>query len=304
MTVTVLGNLLTNCAIRRLIPYMTGNAIEARGLTIRRGRRTVIDGLDLTLRRGAIVGLLGPSGSGKTTLMRAIVGVQIVSGGTISVLGEPAGSAPLRRRVGYMTQMASIYDDLSVRANLAYFARVQGVPRSDVDGVIKRTDLGGQADQLARTLSGGQANRVSLAAAMLGSPEVLVLDEPTVGLDPVLRAELWGIFRQLADDGTTLLVSSHVMDEATRCDRLLLMREGAVIADITPDELLTTTGATSAEDAFLRLIESDIARTASTRTTNGPKKPRSAKQTKAGANRILASASPSSRGRGDSKDTR
>ncbi|MDN5549952.1 MAG: ABC transporter ATP-binding protein, partial [Brevibacterium sp.] len=186
---------------------MTSNAIEARGLTIRRGRTTVIDGLDLTLPRGAIVGLLGPSGSGKTTLMRAIVGVQIVSGGTVKVLGEPAGSAPLRHKVGYMTQLASIYDDLSVRANLAYFARVQGVAKSDVERVIERTDLRGQADQLARTLSGGQANRVSLAAAMLGSPELLVLDEPTVGLDPVLRSELWAIFRRIADDGATLLVS-------------------------------------------------------------------------------------------------
>lgn len=239
---------------------MTSNAVEARGLTIRRGRKTVIDSLDLTLPRGAIIGLLGPSGSGKTTLMRSIVGVQIVSGGTVRVLGEPAGSAPLRRRVGYMTQLASIYDDLSVHANLAYFARVQGVPKSDVERVIERTDLRGQADQLARTLSGGQANRVSLAAAMLGSPEVLVLDEPTVGLGPVLRSELWAIFRRIADDGATLLVSSHVMDEATRCDRLLLMREGAVIADTTPSELLESTRAASAEEAFLSIIEADTAK--------------------------------------------
>lgn len=239
---------------------MTSNAIEARGLTIRRGRKNVIDSLDLTLPRGAIVGLLGPSGSGKTTLMRAIVGVQIVSGGTVKVLGEPAGSAPLRHKVGYMTQLASIYDDLSVRANLTYFARVQGVPKSDVERVIERTDLRGQADQLARTLSGGQANRVSLAAAMLGPPELLVLDEPTVGLDPVLRSELWAIFRRIADDGATLLVSSHVMDEATRCDRLLLMREGAVIADTTPSELLESTRAASAEEAFLRIIEADTAK--------------------------------------------
>ncbi|SMX83997.1 ABC-2 type transport system ATP-binding protein [Brevibacterium aurantiacum] len=251
---------LTWANIGSLILHMTSNAIEARGLTIRRGRTTVIDSLDLTLPRGAIVGLLGPSGSGKTTLMRAIVGVQIVSGGTVKVLGEPAGSAPLRHKVGYMTQLASIYDDLSVRANLAYFARVQGVAKSDVERVIERTDLRGQADQLARTLSGGQANRVSLAAAMLGSPELLVLDEPTVGLDPVLRSELWAIFRRIADDGATLLVSSHVMDEATRCDRLLLMREGAVIADTTPSELLENTRAASAEEAFLRIIEADTAK--------------------------------------------
>lgn len=238
---------------------MMNNAIVTRGLRVRRGRAAVIDGLDLDVPRGAIVGLLGPSGSGKTTLMRAIVGVQIVADGTVQVLGRPAGSAPLRHRVGYMTQAASIYDDLSVRANLRYFARVQGAPKSDVDRVLERTDLTGQADQLARTLSGGQANRVSLAAAMLGSPELLVLDEPTVGLDPVLRADLWDLFRGLAEEGATLLVSSHVMDEATRCDRLLLMREGAIIADTTPHDLLASTGAASAEEAFLDIIGKDAA---------------------------------------------
>jgi ABC-2 type transport system ATP-binding protein len=237
---------------------MMNNSVEVRSLTVRRGRKTVIDALDLDVPRGAIVGLLGPSGSGKTTLMRAIVGVQIVSGGKVDVLGRPAGSAALRHRVGYMTQAASIYDDLSVRANLRYFARVQGAPKSDVDRVLERTDLTGQADQIARTLSGGQANRVSLAAAMLGSPDLLVLDEPTVGLDPLLRADLWELFRRLAEEGTTLLVSSHVMDEATRCDRLLLMREGAIIADTTPHDLLAGTGAASAEDAFLRIIDKDI----------------------------------------------
>ena len=236
---------------------MMNNVVETRGLTVRRGRRTVIDRLDLAVPRGAVVGLLGPSGSGKTTLMRAIVGVQIVADGTVTVLGRPAGSAPLRGRVGYMTQQASTYEDLSVRANLRYFARVRGAPASEVEHVLERTDLRAQADQLARTLSGGQANRVSLAAAMLGSPDLLVLDEPTVGLDPVLRADLWDIFRGLAESGTTLLVSSHVMDEATRCDRLLLMREGEVIADLTPEELLASTGARSAEEAFLSIIESE-----------------------------------------------
>lgn len=236
---------------------MMNKAVDARGLTVRRGRRTVIDSLDLDVPRGAVVGLLGPSGSGKTTLMRAVVGVQIVAGGRVQVLGRPAGSADLRHRVGYMTQSASIYEDLSVRANLRYFARVQGAPKTDVDRVLERTDLIDQADQLARTLSGGQANRVSLAAAMLGSPDLLVLDEPTVGLDPVLRADLWSLFRGLAEEGTTLLVSSHVMDEATRCDRLLLMREGAIIADTTPRDLLATTGAASAEEAFLDIIERD-----------------------------------------------
>lgn len=250
------------------------NGVETRGLTVRRGRTTVIDRLDLNVPRGAIVGLLGPSGSGKTTLMRAIVGVQIVADGRVTVLGEPAGAAVLRHRVGYMTQRASIYDDLTVRANLRYFARVQGASVADVDRVLERTDLLGQAEQLARTLSGGQTNRVSLAAAMLGSPDLLVLDEPTVGLDPVLRAELWDIFRRLSDDGTTLLVSSHVMDEATRCDRLLLMRDGAVIADTTPSEMLKSTGAGSAEDAFLAMISADSAQSGSPSRPEGvPSRP-------------------------------
>ncbi|SEB49446.1 ABC-2 type transport system ATP-binding protein [Paramicrobacterium humi] len=234
---------------------MMNSSVEIERLVVRRGRATVIDGLDLRIPRGAIVGLLGPSGSGKTTLMRSIVGVQAVRSGTVTALGEPAGAASLRPRIGYMTQQASIYDDLTVRQNLRYFARVQGAPASEVDRVIERTDLTGQRDQLCRALSGGQAGRVSLAIAMLGGPELLVLDEPTVGLDPVLRAELWTLFRSLADDGATLLVSSHVMDEAARCDRLLLMRDGAIIEDTTPSDLLASTGARDAEEAFLRVIE-------------------------------------------------
>ncbi|QPS34379.1 Uncharacterized ABC transporter ATP-binding protein YbhF [Brevibacterium casei] len=236
---------------------MVNNSIEIRDLTVRRGRTTVLDRLDLSVPGGEIVGLLGPSGSGKTTLMRAIVGVQTIRGGEVSVLGLRAGSSALRHRVGYMTQQASIYDDLTVEQNLRYFARVVGAPATDVARVIERTGLSAQARQLARTLSGGQANRVSLAAAMLGTPELLVLDEPTVGLDPVLRAELWDIFRGLVDDGATILVSSHVMDEATRCDRLLLMRDGRVIADSSPQSLLRETGSATAEDAFLRIIERD-----------------------------------------------
>lgn len=236
---------------------MVNKSIEIRDLTVRRGRTTVIDRLGLAVPGGEIVGLLGPSGSGKTTLMRAIVGVQIIRGGEVTVLGQRAGSKALRHRVGYMTQQPSIYDDLTVEQNLRYFARVVGAPASDVARVIGRTGLEAQARQLARTLSGGQANRVSLAAAMLGDPELLVLDEPTVGLDPVLRADLWEIFRGLVDDGATILVSSHVMDEATRCDRLLLMREGRIIADTTPQRLLRETGAETAEDAFLRIIERD-----------------------------------------------
>ncbi|BDV31738.1 ABC transporter ATP-binding protein [Microbacterium terricola] len=235
------------------------NAVEIAGLRVRRGSTEVFAGLDVTIPRGQITGLLGPSGCGKTTLMRSIVGVQKVAGGTVSVLGNPAGSRMLRRSVAYDTQAASVYADLTVRQNLEYFARLIGAPRSDVDRVIGQVGLADQARQTIGSLSGGQENRVSLAVAMLGSPELIVLDEPTVGLDPLLRAELWTVFRALADAGATLIVSSHVMDEALRCDRLLLMRAGRIIADTTPQGLLADTGALDPDAAFLALIARDAA---------------------------------------------
>lgn len=217
----------------------------------------MFSGLDLQIPRGQITGLLGPSGCGKTTLMRSIVGVQRIVGGSVEVLGAPAGSRRLRDRVSYDTQNASVYGDLTVRQNLAYFARLIGAPRRDIDRVIDQVGLRDHARQRVASLSGGQENRVSLAVAMLGSPGLLVLDEPTVGLDPVLRAELWHVFRELAQAGATLLVSSHVMDEALRCDRLLLMRAGRVIADTTPGRLLSDTGTADPDAAFLALIQND-----------------------------------------------
>ncbi len=244
-------------------------AISITGLKVLRGKSLVLPGLDLLVPRGEIVGLLGPSGCGKSTLMRAIVGTQIISGGDVRVLGDIAGSAALRHRVGYMTQEAGIYDDLPVTANLIYFAKIVGAPFAQVAGIIDRTDLGSVAKSMAADLSGGQRSRLSLAIALLGSPELLVLDEPTVGLDPVLRVSLWELFAELAAEGTTLLVSSHVMDEATRCDSLVLMREGEIIARETPDSLLSRTGAENAEDAFLVLI-----RTAAGSGTHTPHVPK------------------------------
>ena len=233
------------------------NAIEVDGLTVKRGGRVVIDRLDLTVRAGTVTGLLGPSGCGKTTLMRAIVGVQIVEAGEVRVLGLPAGSASLRHSIGYVTQAPSVYADLTVRDNLRYFAAVLGLGdiTEAVDRVINQVSLADHADALTAQLSGGQRARVSLATALLGSPELLVLDEPTVGLDPVLRRELWALFHRLTEAGRTLLVSSHVMDEAERCDRLLLMRDGAVLADDTPIAMRQKTGAATVEDAFLTLVE-------------------------------------------------
>jgi ABC-2 type transport system ATP-binding protein len=231
------------------------DAIVVRELTVRRGGKLVLPGISLGIERGAITGLLGPSGTGKTTLIRAIVGVQIVESGVVTVLGEPAGAAGLRSRVGYVTQAPSVYGDLTVRENLAYFARILGAAGEQVDAVIETVRLGEHAERRVASLSGGERARASLATALLGRPEVLVLDEPTVGLDPVLRAELWRTFAGLAAGGVTLLVSSHVMDEASRCQRLLLMREGDILAASAPAELLARTGTADMEGAFLALIE-------------------------------------------------
>ncbi|MGH3243138.1 MAG: ABC transporter ATP-binding protein [Spirillospora sp.] len=219
-----------------------------------RGGREVLHGVTFDVPRGSVLGLLGPSGCGKTTLMRALVGVQIVKDGTVTVLGEPAGSPGLRRRVGYSTQTPAVYADLTVAENLRYFASVLRAPRADADRVIDEVGLADHRDQSAQTLSGGQLSRLNLAVALLGTPDLLVLDEPTVGLDPVLRNELWELFRALAGRGATLVVSSHVMDEAGRTDRLLLMREGRLLADGTPDGLRDRTGTSDLEEAFLQLI--------------------------------------------------
>ena len=230
-------------------------AVRVDRLRIVRGGTVVLSELSCDIAPGTVTGLLGPSGSGKSTLIRAIVGVQRVASGSVEVLGLPAGAKELRARVGYMTQAPSVYGDLTVRENLRFFARVLGIGLDAVDRAIGEVDLQEEADRVVTRLSGGQRARVSLAAALLGRPDALVLDEPTVGLDPVLRRDLWELFHELARRGTTLLVSSHVMDEADRCDSLLLIREGRLLAQSTPDELRALTGAQELDDAFLRLIE-------------------------------------------------
>ena len=235
------------------------SSVVVRGLRVSRGGREVLHDLDFDLRPGEVTGLLGPSGGGKTTLMRALVGVQRIAGGSVEVLGEPAGSVGLRDRIGYLTQAASVYDDLTVTENLRFFARILGVGDDRVGECLRTVDLQDQHGSVVRRLSGGQRSRVSLAVALLGHPSLLVLDEPTVGLDPVLRADLWSTFHRLAEAGTTVLVSSHVMDEASRCDRLLLMRDGRLIADDPPAALLERTGADDIEHAFLALVQEQSA---------------------------------------------
>jgi ABC-2 type transport system ATP-binding protein len=231
-----------------------GPAVVVSALRVVRGGRLVLRDVDCTVAGGAVTGLLGPSGCGKTTLMRALVGVQQVAGGSIQIFGLPAGTPELRQRAGYMTQAPSVYGDLTVRENFRYFARVLDC----LDRVAEVTEvvgLGEHERSLVRDLSGGERSRVSLGVALLGAPDLLVLDEPTVGLDPLLRRELWGTFHRLADAGTTLLVSTHVMDEAERCDRLLLMREGRILADGTPSELRSRAGSGTLEEAFVALTE-------------------------------------------------
>jgi ABC-2 type transport system ATP-binding protein len=230
------------------------DAVTVTDLVVDRGHRRVLPGLSFAVPAGQVTGLLGPSGSGKTTLMRALVGVQQVRSGTVTVLGEPAGSPALRSRVGYVTQAPSVYEDLTVRENARYFAALYGKGSREADDAVADVGLADAAGQLVGDLSGGQRGRASLACALVGGPEVLVLDEPTVGLDPVLRVELWARFHALADAGTTLVVSSHVMDEAGRCDRLLLLRDGELIADSTPAQLRTDGRSEDLEEAFLNVV--------------------------------------------------
>ncbi|WP_435770387.1 ABC transporter ATP-binding protein [Nocardioides sp. SYSU DS0651] len=237
---------------------MMNYVVEVAGLRVVRGGRVVLDGLDLRIGTG-VTGLLGPSGCGKSTLLRSVVGVQRVAGGRVTVLGEPAGSPPLRDRIGYQTQSASVYDDLSVAENLRFFARVLGRPAAAVDAALDAVDLGSHRDAVAGRLSGGQRSRVGLAVALLGEPALLVLDEPTVGLDPVLRRDLWALFHRIAERGTAVLVSSHVMDEAERCDQLLLMREGRIIAQDSPEAVKRRAGAADVETAFLALVDGHAA---------------------------------------------
>ena len=234
-------------------------AIVVDGLTVIRGKNTVIPDLTVSVPRGSITGLLGPSGCGKSTLIRAIVGIQIIKSGTVTVLDGPAGTPAARERVGYVTQASSVYPDLTLMQNLRYFAALSGSDDAAVLEAIDNVGLADKVDALVADLSGGPRTRVSLAAALLADPDVYLLDEPTVGLDPVLRRDLWQLFTRLASQGKTLLVSSHVIDEAGRCDRVLLMREGRIIADATPDELRADTGEDDLERAFLVLAEGQAA---------------------------------------------
>lgn len=238
-------------------------AVSVEHLKVIRGKRVALHDFSVQIARGSITGLLGPSGCGKSTLIRSIVGTQITASGTVTVLGHPAGSTALRRRVGYVPQSPTVYDDLRIIDNVRYFATLYGYDAPAADDAIERVGLADHRTAYCANLSGGQRTRVSLACALVSQPELLVLDEPTVGLDPVLRVDLWKQFTELAAAGTTLLVSSHVMDEADHCEDLLLMREGHLIAHTTPVRLREDSSCTSLEEAFLSIIRRTTERRAS-----------------------------------------
>lgn len=233
--------------------------MEVRDLAVERGGAKVLHNLTLSIAGGKVTGLIGPSGSGKTTLIRCIVGVQRIASGSVRTLGLEPGSAAVRRRLGYVTQAVSVYRDLTVEENLRYFRALVGASAEGIERILEDVSLSGYRHQRVDRLSSGQQSRVSLATAMVGKPDLLVLDEPTVGLDPVLREDLWQLFHRLADSGTTLLVSSHVMDESDHCEHLLLLRDGRLLADESPAELRARTGATDLDQAFLRLVRDEIA---------------------------------------------
>lgn len=227
--------------------------IIAKGLTVVRGETKALHNVTFSMEPGKITGLIGPSGSGKTTLMRAIVGAQQITSGRLDIFGAPAGGKRLRSQIGYVTQSPAVYDDLTARQNLAYFGSILGVGKEAVERALELVDLSAQSKQLVGSMSGGQRARVSLAAALLGDPALLVLDEPTVGLDPVLRKHLWELFAELASQGRSLLISSHVMDEAEQCPDLLILRDGALLSYSSKRELLTRTHQKTVHDAFLAL---------------------------------------------------
>lgn len=241
----------------------TPPVIDLQNVNVTLGKDFVaLDSISVQLPAGKIIGVIGPSGAGKTTLIRSVVGRQKIASGSIKVLGLPAGNKALRHTTSYMTQTASAYGDLTVAQNLAYFAVMVGIARraiaAEVSRLVKIVDLTAQQHQRVDKLSGGQKQRVSLAIALIGKPKLMVLDEPTVGLDPVLREELWDLFHRLSNQGTTLLISSHVMDEAERCDDLLLIRNGTLLAHGSPKRLCEQTQTGSVQESFLKLVGNDI----------------------------------------------
>ena len=227
-------------------------AVEAVALRRDFGEIHAVDGIDMSLPPGRIYGLLGPNGSGKTTLIRLLTGLASATSGTVKVLGVAMPSRTNLARIGYMTQSDGIYPELSVWENLSFFAALYGeTDKARLHATLELVELDARAGTPAQNLSGGMRRRLSMACALAHHPSVIFLDEPTVGVDPAVRAQFWDHFHRLAADGATLLVSSHVMDEADRCDELLFVRDGQVLANGTPAELRSRAGTENLEAAFL-----------------------------------------------------
>ena len=233
--------------------------LETRELQKHYGKIHAVDGVDLAIKRGEIYGLIGPNGSGKTTLIRLCLGLLHPTNGAIQLLDKPIPDKSILSEVGYMTQVSALYEELTVRENVAFFSEMCGSHEPAwIDEAISLVDLSDRARSLVQTLSGGMRQRTSLACALAHRPRLLLLDEPTVGVDPQLRATFWSYFRHLADSGVTLIVSSHVMDEAERCDRLGFMRQGKVLAEGSSADLRTRTGTNTLEEAFLKFARDGI----------------------------------------------
>jgi ABC-2 type transport system ATP-binding protein len=226
-------------------------AIHARDVRKRFGKVHALDGVDLQVPAGTIYALLGPNGSGKTTLIRSLVGLVKPDAGEVEVLGARMPRREVLASIGYMTQAPALYMDLSVEENARFFARIHG--SGEVEGALRFVELWDRRGSITANLSGGMRTRLSLACTLVHRPSLLLLDEPTVGVDPQLRATLWDGLRRMAAEGTTILVSSHVMDEAERADRLGLIRDGRLLAEGTVPELLALAEVDRLEDAFLAL---------------------------------------------------
>ena len=227
-------------------------AVDIEGVKKRFGELHALDGVNLRVRPGEIYGLLGPNGAGKTTLIRSIVGLVAPDAGTVTVLGRRMPDVDVLRNIGYMTQQAALYPGLSVEENVEFFAAINGA-EGGVDEALKMVELDQRRKSVVATLSGGMRQRCSLACALVHKPKLLLLYEPTVGVDPQLRVQFWEDFRKMAADGTTIVVSSHVMDEAERCQRLGLIQFGRLLAEGTPNEVRAQAGTNNLEEAFLRL---------------------------------------------------
>ena len=228
-------------------------AVDIEGVRKNFGALRALDGIDLHIKAGEIYGFLGPNGAGKTTLIRSIVGLVAPDAGTVTVLGRRMPDVDNLRNVGYMTQQAALYPGLSVEENVQFFAAINGAAEQDVTDALELVRLADRRKSVVATISGGMRQRLSLACALVHKPKLLLLDEPTVGVDPQLRVQFWEDFRRMAANGTTIIVSSHVMDEAERCQRLGLIQYGRVLAEGSPNEVRALAGTNNLEEAFLKL---------------------------------------------------